>query len=137
MTTQQAERAMKQVRVACRRFNRLIADLHDCLALPMPDGFPAPPCGPVQVELALRGVRFRIGHDPALDAGSLVVQCFFGTPLQDLRPAPEAPTWRTSDAAAGRQGCTMSAMRRIGRAALFRALRPRPTAARAGTGTFP
>lgn len=65
---------------ACRRFNRLIIDLHARIGLRMPDGFPPAAGEPARVELEWRGVRFRIGHDPALDATSVAVQCVYGMP---------------------------------------------------------
>lgn len=64
---------------ACRRFNDLMADLHARMGVQAPQG-PAPG-QPAQVDIEWRGVRFRIAHATALDADSLVVQCFYGTPL--------------------------------------------------------
>lgn len=63
----------------CRRFNDLMADLHARAGVPVPQRLA--PGQPAQVDIEWQGVRFRIGHAPALDAGSLVVQCFYGPPL--------------------------------------------------------
>lgn len=71
---------MKAMGTACRRFGRLVVDLHACMGLPPPAGFPLPPGQSAHVELEWRAVRFRIEHAPALDARSFVVQCFYGTP---------------------------------------------------------
>jgi hypothetical protein len=72
---------------ASRRFNDLVADLHARMGARTPEG--AAPGQPAPVDIVWRGVRFRMAHAPALDADSLVVQCFYGTPLHGQIPVQD------------------------------------------------